>query len=165
MAVLVRQLLVFAQKQLLQLKIIPLNDLLIQLQGQLKQMIPAPIEFVFDLAPGVGKVRVAPRQFEYLLRALVSNAVDAMPAGGQLTLITATVSLGAVAAGGYALLTVKDTGIGLSDEVKAHLYEPFFTTKDVGQGTGLGLAMSLGIAKQHGGHLLAESEPGQGAVL
>ncbi|MFN8458931.1 MAG: ATP-binding protein [Anaerolineae bacterium] len=172
MAVLVRQLLAFAQKQLLQFKTANLNDLVRQLQGELKQMAPPPIEFTLDLAPEAGQVKVDLHQFEYLLRALVSNAVDAMPAGGSLTLTTRNVSLGPIEAGwyelppgDYVLLTVQDTGIGLTDEVKAHLFEPFFTTKEVGQGMGLGLAMSLGIARQHGGHLLAEGQPGQGAIF
>lgn len=172
MAVFVRQLLAFAQKQLLQPKTVNLNSLVIQLQGELKQLASAPVEFIFELDLEAGQVKVDPRQFEYLLRALVSNALDAMPQGGRLTLSTTNVSLETEEAarydlppGNYALLTVHDTGIGLTDEVKAHLFEPFFTTKEIGQGTGLGLAMSLGIAKQHGGHLLAEGKPRQGLLL
>ncbi|NJN97512.1 MAG: PAS domain-containing protein [Anaerolineales bacterium] len=171
-AALVRQLLAFARKQLLQPKTVSLNELILKAQSELKQNLPALVELVTYLAPDLSQVQVDPGQFEHLLLSLTTNAGEAMPRGGQLTLTTRNVSLGLVEAelyelppGDYVLLTVKDTGRGLSDTVKAHLFEPFFTTKPVGQGTGLSLAMALGIAKQHGGHLLAESQPGQGAIF
>lgn len=171
-AVLVRQLLAFARKQLLQPKTVNLNELVLNLKDKLDPRLNESIELRLSLAPDLGLVNMDPNQFEHLLYSLVSNACDAMPDDGCLTLITANVSLSSVEAdlyqliaGEYVLLTVQDTGMGLTDEVKAHLFEPFFTTKDIGQGTGLGLAMSLGIAKQHGGHLFAESQPGQGATF
>ena len=172
MAVLVRQLLAFARKQLLLPKPVTLNELVLQLQPGLQRLVPPPVQFSTQLTPEAGQVQVDPGQFEQLLRALVSNAGEAMPAGGRLTLTTAQVSLGPDEAegydlppGDYVLLSIQDTGLGLTEQVRAHLFEPFFTTKQVGQGLGLGLAMALGIAKQHGGHLLAESQPGQGATF
>lgn len=171
-AVLVRQLLAFARKQFLQPKTVILNNLVLSLKEKVESLLNEVIELNLNLAPDLGWVNIDSSQFEHLLLSLISNACDAMPDGGRLTLTTANVSLTPVeadlyqlTAGEYVLLTVRDTGLGLTDEVKAHLFEPFFTTKEVGQGTGLGLAMALGIAKQHGGHLSAEGQPGQGAAF
>ncbi len=171
-AVLVRQLLAFARKQLLRPKTVSLNELVLNLKGELDRLAAGSIELRLALAPDLGLVNMDPGQFEHLLLSLVANACDAMPHGGRLTLTTANVSLDSaeagsyqLSAGEYILLTVQDTGIGLTEEVKVHLFEPFFTTKEVGQGTGLGLPMSFGIAKQHGGHLLATGQPGQGAAF
>jgi CheY-like chemotaxis protein len=103
---------------------------------------------------------------EQVLMNLTVNARDAMPSGGLLAIGTANADVDAEAAstsGAYVVLTVSDTGHGMTDEVKSHLFEPFFTTKDLGKGTGLGLATVYGIVQQSGGHVEVESEPGQGA--
>lgn len=171
-AVLVRQLLAFARKQLLQPKTVNFNELVLTLKDKLENSLTDAIELNLNLAPDLGWVKMDPGQFEHLLLSLTDNACDAMPDGGRLTVTTANITLTSaeadlyqLSAGEYVLLTISDTGPGLTDEIKDHLFEPFFTTKEVGQGTGLDLAMSLGIAKQHGGHLLAESQPGQGAAF
>ncbi|NJN98695.1 MAG: PAS domain S-box protein [Anaerolineales bacterium] len=171
-AVLVRQLLAFARKQLLQPKTVNFNELVLTLKDKIENSLTGAIELNLELAPDLGWVKMDPGQFEHLLLSLTDNACDAMPAGGRLTVTTANITLTSAEAdlyqlnaGEYVLLTISDTGPGLTDEIKDHLFEPFFTTKEVGQGTGLDLAMSLGIAKQHGGHLLAESQSGQGAAF
>ncbi len=104
---------------------------------------------------------------------LVVNARDAMPNGGKLAVTTATITLNknhlknfpGLGAGDYAVITIADTGTGMSEEVKAHLFEPFFTTKPLGKGTGLGLATCFGIVKQNNGQIIVQSELGKGAVF
>jgi CheY-like chemotaxis protein len=114
-------------------------------------------------------------QLTQIILNLGVNARDAMPNGGRLTLGTSTVQIGehnqpaacadSLPAGEYALISIIDDGVGMSDEVKAHLFEPFFTTKDEGRGSGLGLATSYGIVRQSGGHLCIESQLGRGTMV
>jgi signal transduction histidine kinase len=108
-------------------------------------------------------------QLQQVLLNLVTNARDAMPAGGTVTVRTAEVWLGAATPGGptgrHALLEVADTGIGMDAETKRLAFEPFFTTKDVGKGTGLGLSTVYGVVQQLGGRIQLESEPGRGTTF
>src|SRR5262249_54149561 len=112
-------------------------------------------------------------QMEQVIINLILNARDAMPQGGRLTLATHRVLLDethreehpGIEPGRYVLLTVSDTGCGMSEEVKQHLFEPYFTTKEAGKGTGLGLSIVRGIIRQHGGHLELVSAPGQGSTF
>ncbi|MBI1878106.1 MAG: hybrid sensor histidine kinase/response regulator, partial [Chloroflexi bacterium] len=169
-AAIVWQILAFARKQLIRPEMVNLNELVLNAETKLKQLIPAAIELHTRLAPDLGLVKVDVYQFGHLLSHLVANARDAMPQGGWLTLATANISVppgqsAEVPPGSYVLLTVSDTGVGMTEEVKAHLFEPFFTTKEVGQGTGLGLATCFGIVKQHGGYITLDSQPGQGATF
>jgi CheY-like chemotaxis protein len=137
----------------------------------LQRLIGEDVELRVEPAASLWIVRADPDQISQVLMNLGVNSRDAMPMGGILTLethnATADPSLIArypfMAPGDYAVLSVTDTGIGISKEVQERMFEPFFTTKGVGKGTGLGLSSVYGIVKQSGGYLLCESEPGRGA--
>lgn len=167
------QLLTFARQQIIEPRIINLNDLLLNLDKMLCRLIGEDIELKFTIVPDLGKVGGDSGQLEQMLVNLVVNARDAMPHGGELFVEATNVTLGledvrlrtGVAPGEYVLIVVRDTGCGMPEEVKTHCFEPFFTTKEAGKGTGLGLATSYGIVKQHGGHIEVESEPGQGTIF
>ncbi|MGE4067270.1 MAG: MASE1 domain-containing protein [Vicinamibacterales bacterium] len=169
---LTRQMLAFSRRQVLQPKVIDLNTALAKVEPMLRRVIGEDI--VMTIAPRAtrGLVRVDPGQIEQVIMNLVVNARDAMPQGGRLTVETgdATVErdspgLGEVPAGAYVMLAVTDTGTGMSAEVKARIFEPYFTTKDVGKGTGLGLSTAYGIIRQSDGHVHVYSEPGLGTTF
>ena len=170
---LTRQLLAFSRKTILQPKVVDLNDLVAGIQRMLARLIGEDVRLATSLRPGIGRVRVDPGQLEQVLVNLAVNARDAMPTGGRLTIETDAADLDEgyarthpeVRPGRYVLLSMSDTGTGMSDEVKARIFEPFFTTKGVGQGTGLGLATVYGIIKQSGGHLSVYSEVGKGTAF
>ena len=165
------QLLAFSRHQVIEPQVIDLNDLVINLDKMLRRLIGEDIELVTLPATDLESVKADPDQIEQVLMNLAVNAQDAMPNGGKLTIETATVTLdaeyvelhGDASPGRYVLLTVSDTGMGMSEEVQVHIFEPFFTTKEVGKGTGLGLASCYGIVQQSGGHIEVSSEPGEGA--
>jgi signal transduction histidine kinase len=172
-AALTQQLLAFGRKQLLQPRVILLNDLIRNLEGMLRRLIGEDIEIVTQLDPELGRVNADPVQMEQVLVNLAVNARDAMPHGGRLVIETANVVLdesyarehAAVEPGRYVRLTVSDNGVGMDKETLSHIFEPFFSTKAGGQGTGLGLATVYGIVKQTGGHVWAYSEAGVGATF
>jgi PAS domain S-box-containing protein len=168
-AALVRRLLAFSRKSVLADRVLDLNAVVAGLEGMLRRLLGEDVELATHLQPGPGFVRADPGQLEQALLNLAVNARDAMPRGGRLTVEAREVELGGDQAGGrpgrYARLAVRDTGCGMTPEVKAHLFEPFFTTKGPGQGTGLGLAMVHGFVQQSGGHVEVESEPGAGTTF
>jgi two-component system, cell cycle sensor histidine kinase and response regulator CckA len=159
-AALTHQLLAFSRKQVLQPRVIDLNTVVAGIQKMLGRLIGENIELHTLLCANPGWVKADPTQLEQVLINLVVNARDAMPTGGRLTIETSN----AVTLTGHSIvLTVSDTGMGMSEEVKQHIFEPFFTTKPQGQGTGLGLATCFGIVQQSGGRITVESSPGRGA--
>ena len=172
-ASLTRQLLTFSRKQIISPKVINLNHVLGRVQKLLVRLIGEDIHLELFPASDLAQVRLDPNQAEQVLINLAVNARDAMPHGGRLTIGTANIDLDTkyarqhpyVQAGSYVMLTVTDTGVGMAEDVRAHLFEPFFTTKESGAGTGLGLSMVYGAVKQNGGHIEVDSEPGHGATF
>jgi two-component system, cell cycle sensor histidine kinase and response regulator CckA len=175
MASLTRQLLAFARQQVLSPEILDLNSIVNDTRPMLQRLIGSNMEIQPELAPGPKWVQVDRTQLVQILLNLVINARDAMPTGGQLVLRTETLEVSPhelfdrlglpVEPGAYAELTVIDTGQGIAPEHLPHIFEPFYTTKEVGQGTGLGLAMVEGIVSQSGGHIQVESTPRTGTAI
>jgi two-component system cell cycle sensor histidine kinase/response regulator CckA len=174
-ATLTRQLLAFSRKQLLQPRVVDLNQIVLGIDGMLRRILGEDIELVRVLARELGLTRADPGQIEQVIMNLAINARDAMPDGGTLTLQTqdvdvevgATTRLGGAGPtpGAHVVLTVRDSGIGMDAETQARLFEPFFTTKEKGRGTGLGLSTVYGIVKQSGGEIVVESAPGEGTTF
>lgn len=170
---LVRQLLIFSRKQIIEPRILTLNKVVTEMNKMLQRIIGENIELKILLTPELWPVKADPSQMEQVILNLAINARDAMPEGGRLTIETNNVVLDetypthhlGAQPGEYVLLTLSDTGHGMSPEVKAHIFEPFFTTKDIGQGTGLGLATVFGIVKQNGGDIWVYSEEGIGTTF
>ena len=166
-ASLARQLLAYGRKQVLQPRVMSLNQVIEKMAPMLRRLIGEHIRLEVRLDPANGAIHVDMGQLEQVLLNLAVNARDAMLAGGTLRIATQCVELAPgesaeLPAGSYVQLTVSDTGPGIPPEVLEHLFEPFFTTKERGKGTGLGLATVHGIVHQSGGQIRVESEPGQG---
>jgi PAS domain S-box-containing protein len=170
---LVRQLLAFSRAQVLSPRVIDLNEVVQRIAPILRPLLGERIALAWDLAPAPLRVRIDPLQLEQVLFDLAANASEAMPRGGRLTLATGVGELEAerrrrrpaAPAGPWARLTVRDTGVGMPDEVQARIFEPFFTTKEFGRGAGLGLATAFGIVEQSGGLLEVESAVGRGTTF
>jgi signal transduction histidine kinase len=170
-ASLTHQLLVFSRKQMLELRVVDLNDVVASSENMLKRLVGEDVDMVTVLAPDLGRVKTDPGQMEQVLMNLVINAREAMPEGGKLTIETAKTVLdetyrrshAEVKPGRYVMLAVSDTGSGMDDQTRSRIFEPFFTTKEEGKGTGLGLAMIDGFIKQSGGHIFVYSEPELGS--
>jgi CheY-like chemotaxis protein len=153
--------------------VVDLNELILTTDKMLRRLIGEDIELVILPAPGIDPVQVDPGQVSQLLVNLAVNARDAMPTGGRLTIETRNVVLtdddrrrdADVVPGPHVLLSVRDTGTGMTPETLSHVFEPFFTTKPAGLGTGLGLATCYGIIKQLRGHIWVTSTPGHGATF
>jgi PAS domain S-box-containing protein len=170
-ATLTRQLLAFSRKQVLQPRVIDLNDVVNHVNAMLCRLVGEDIQLETVLAAQPTWVRADASQIEQVIMNLCVNARDAMPNGGTLTVKTAHVMLRPAflapeAPGGtYAMLSVADTGTGMSPDVLDHIFEPFFTTKEAGKGTGLGLSTVYGIVEQSGGYIRVKSEVGRGSVF
>jgi nitrogen-specific signal transduction histidine kinase/CheY-like chemotaxis protein len=169
-ASLTEQLLSFSRREAIEPRVLNLNQVTGELSQMLQRIIGEDVELSLDLAEDLWPVKMDPAQFEQVLMNLVVNSRDAMPDGGTLSLKTGNVTLDEAYVvsnvdarpGDHVLLTVRDTGHGMSDEVQAHLFEPFFTTKEQGQGSGLGLSTVFGIVRRNGGHICVESHKGEG---
>jgi PAS domain S-box-containing protein len=172
-AALTRQLLMFSRKQVMQTRELDLNDVVATLVKMIQRIIGEDIQLQLRLDPDPLPVRADPGMLDQVLMNLVVNARDAMPGGGQLTLATdrRVVPSGSgptppdLPPGTYAVLRVRDTGVGIPEEHLSRIFEPFFTTKEPGKGTGLGLATVFGVAKQHGGTVTVSSEVGRGSTF
>ena len=170
---LTKRLLIFSRKQVVDVKSVNINELILDLQKMLVRIIRESIDLHLDLEDRPLIIRADAGQLEQVLINLAANARDAMLEGGRLTIGTGleevdeeyVATYGYGKPGRYALITVADTGQGMDAETQKKIFEPFFTTKGVGEGTGLGLAISYGIIKQHGGYIKVYSEPGHGTVF
>jgi PAS domain S-box-containing protein len=172
-ATLTRQLLAYGRKQIMQPEPLDLNRILASMQGMFHHLMGTDVDTQIVPGPGLQAVLADAGQIEQVIMNMAINAREAMPNGGKLTLETANVSFDQesvdrypeLKAGDYVMLAITDTGAGMSEEVKARAFEPFFSTKKVGEGTGLGLSTCYGIIKQSGGHISVYSEVGRGATF
>ncbi|MEX2643909.1 MAG: response regulator [Acetobacterales bacterium] len=172
-AALTHSLLAFARRQPLRPEPVDINRLVSGISELLRRTLGETITIETVVAGGLWRVSVDPNQLESTILNLAVNARDAMPEGGQLTIETANAYLDEryvsdfedLEAGQYVLISITDTGVGMSREVIDRVFEPFFTTKEVGHGTGLGLSQVYGLVKQSGGHIKLYSEPGEGTTI
>ncbi len=170
---LTKQLLAFARRQPVSQQPIELNERVATMERMLSRLVGPDVALQVNLGDNVWHVRADGPQLEQVLVNVVVNARDAMPGGGRLTMRTGNRHLadGAIVlprpmpAGDYVEIVVTDTGSGMDENTLAHVFEPFYTTKPVGQGTGLGLAMCYGIIRQHHGVIWIESAPGRGTTV
>ncbi|PYX85246.1 MAG: hypothetical protein DMG68_18365, partial [Acidobacteria bacterium] len=170
-ASLTRQLLAFSRKQVIKPTVLDLNSVVKETENMLRRLLGEDIRMLVVLAPELGRIKADMGQIEQVLMNLAVNARDAMPQGGKLVIETSNAQLDKtsitqhpwVKPGEYVMLSVSDTGCGMDKETQGHVFEPFYTTKPAGKGTGLGLATVYGIVKQSEGHIWVYSEPGKGA--
>ena len=170
-ASLTRQLLAFTRRQILEPEVMDLSAHLAQTLRLVRRLLPENVTVDARLRDGLDRVRADRAQIDQIFMNLCVNARDAMPDGGRLDIETDAVDVDAASApahgdlarGRYVRLTVGDSGVGMPRDVRERIFEPFFTTKEKGKGTGLGLAMVYGAARQHGGAVTVQSEPGHGS--
>ncbi len=170
---LTRQLLAFSRKQLLELKVVDVNAIVVDMERLLRPLIGENVELTTILAPDAVHTRADAGQLEQVLMNLVVNAKDAMNRGGKLTIETRNIIVDEnhrrgqtfIRPGNYVVLSVRDTGMGMDKETQSRIFEPFFTTKEKGKGTGLGLSTVYGIVKQSGGYVMVQSEEHRGTTF
>ncbi len=170
---LTRQLLAFSRRQVLEPRVLDLNQVVEEMRSMLGRVVGEDVEVRVALHAQPGMVHADPHQLEQVLMNVVVNARDAMPGGGKLLIETACVDWNESHAqshpearvGRYVMLAVSDSGVGMDEPTRRQIFEPFFTTKEAGQGTGLGLSMVQGIVAQSGGYINVYSEPGQGTTF
>jgi PAS domain S-box-containing protein len=170
---LTRQLLTFSRKQMMEPQVFDLNTLVRNFETMIGRLIGEHISLSMRLDPAIGSIEADPGQIEMVLVNLLVNTRDAMPQGGSLTIETAVAELdedfcrnrAGCKPGRHVLLSVTDSGCGMTPEVQARIFEPFFTTKEVGQGTGLGLASVYGVIQQCKGYIAVESAAGKGTTF
>jgi PAS domain S-box-containing protein len=169
-ASLTRKLLTFSRRQMTQHKLLDLNAVIRELEGVIRSVVGENVEVAVQVGQKPSLIRSERDQIEQAILNLVLNARDAMPNGGKLTLATTRVTVDEhfaklnqpLAPGPHVRLTIADTGCGMNADTRAHIFEPFYTTKEPGKGTGLGLSIVYGIVQQAGGAILVESKPNQG---
>src|ERR1017187_378186 len=168
---LIVRLLAFSRKQVLNPQPLDLSTTVSAMRPMLKPLLGSSVQFVIQAEPDLGLCEVDTNSIEQVIINLVINARDAMPNGGTVTVGTANLTVtqedavnhAGVPQGDYILLTVTDSGTGITEETRQHLFEPFFTTKESGKGTGLGLSTCYGTIHQSGGHIVVHSELGKGS--
>ena len=172
-ASLVGQLLAFSRKQTLQPEVIELRDTMSDLTHLLNRLVGEKVRLTLQHTTDQLQIRADKRQLEQVIMNLVVNARDAMPSGGEIEIATEAQNLttelrrnrAIIPPGNYAVITVSDHGTGIPADKLPKIFEPFYTTKRTGEGTGLGLSTAYGIIKQTGGFIFADSTPGEGSVF
>jgi PAS domain S-box-containing protein len=172
-ASLTSQLLAFGRQQPLQPKVLDVNSVVAGVDKMLRRLIGEDVELTAELEPDIDSVKADPTQVQQVIMNLAINARDAMPGGGTLTIRTENVSLSKrdckslheAKPGRYVRLSVNDTGSGIAPEVIDRIFEPFFSTKEIGKGTGLGLSVVYGVVSQHDGWIDVESRVGEGTTF
>jgi PAS domain S-box-containing protein len=166
---LVQQLLTFARKSDTERRTIDLNDAIREIARLLEETFPKTISVTLDLDDSNPQLHADPNQLHQVFLNLSLNARDAMPQGGEYLISSRAVRstdltaiLPAIGVESYAVVTLKDSGVGIDADILKQIFDPFFTTKEIGKGTGLGLAVALGIVENHGGQILVSSSPGAG---
>jgi CheY-like chemotaxis protein len=165
------QLLAFSRRQILKPEVINLNDTIRKMKSILRRVIKESVKLEFILDENLNNIKTDPLQMEQIIMNLATNANDAMENGGTLTIETKNVFLDeeytekhmGTKTGAYVQMKIIDTGVGIDDKVLENIFEPFYTTKEMGRGTGLGLATVYGIIKQSGGNIWVDSRPGKGS--